>query len=204
MSAVLSVSTRVEANKTPQGYECPPDLGPLIIAIASRDVLAFERFYEFTVSQIYGRALRIVRCRATAEEVTEDVFVQIWQTTDKFDAARSTPLGWALTICHSRSLDALRRVDKAILDADPTERLDALMHQPMTTLQDLLQTKQENAAMHAAIEKLRPEQRQIIGLAFFRGLTHSEISVESQTPIGTVKSQIRRALITLRRELGAA
>jgi RNA polymerase sigma factor (sigma-70 family) len=189
MNAVLSESTRLEAGTDTQGCICPPEFEPLIYAIAAQDVCAFEKFYEFTVSQIYARALRIVRCRATAEEVTED--------------ERCSPLGWALTICHSRSLDALRRVDKAILDPEPTERLDALMQQPMASLQDFLQTKQENAAMHAAIERLQPEQRQMIGLAFFRGMTHSEISVESQTPIGTVKSQIRRALMTLRRDLGA-
>jgi RNA polymerase sigma factor (sigma-70 family) len=183
---------------------CTPDFTELIYAIASGDQKSFERFYELTVSKIFARAFRIVRCRATAEEVAEDVFVQIWQSAEKFDAERSTPLGWAMTICNSRALDALRRRDNAILDADPAERLDALIEQPLTNLLDILQAKQENAAMQAAISKLQPEQRQIIGLAFFRGLTHQEISVASQTPVGTVKSRIRRALSTLRRELGAA
>jgi RNA polymerase sigma factor (sigma-70 family) len=203
MNNVPTASAAAELRFPPSHSLRAPDFTELVYAIAGGDQKAFERFYDLTVSKISARAFRIVRCRATAEEVAEDVYVQIWQSADKFDADRSTPLGWAMTICNSRALDTLRRRDSAILDADPTERLDVIGDQSSTNLLDLLQTKQEKEAMQVAISKLQPEQRQIIGLAFFRGLTHQEISVASQTPIGTVKSRIRRALSTLRRELGA-
>jgi len=181
---------------------CPPDLAVLLAGIAAGEHRALERFYRLSIHRVFALALRIVRCRATAEEVAEDVYVQLWHSANCFDAARGSPLAWVLTICRSRAIDALRRADKAIVDADPTERLDAIV-QHLPGLQDLLQAAQDNIALHAAFAKLRPEQRQVLALAFFRGLTHAEIAATSQWPLGTVKSLIRRALGTLRAELRA-
>lgn len=178
-----------------------PELAALLSSVTAGEQRALERFYRLTISRVFGLALRIVRCRATAEEVAEDVYVQIWHSAATYDPQRGAPLGWVLTICRSRALDSLRRADKAIVDPDPTERLDAVA-QWVPCLQDLLQASQEHAALHGALARLRPEQRQILGLAFFRGLTHSEIAAEAHLPLGTIKSHIRRALATLREELG--
>jgi RNA polymerase sigma factor (sigma-70 family) len=182
---------------------CPPELAGLVAGVAAGEQRALERFYRLTISRVYGLALRIVRCRATAEDVAEDVYVQIWHSAATYDTQRGSPIAWALTICRSRAIDALRRVDSAILDADPTERLDAIT-QRGPGLQDLLQATQDNIALHAAFARLVPEQRQILALAFFRGLTHKEISQAAALPLGTVKSHIRRGLATLREELGTA
>jgi RNA polymerase sigma factor (sigma-70 family) len=180
---------------------CPPELVSLLQGVTAGEQRALERFYRLTISRVFGLALRIVRCRATAEEVAEDVYVQVWHSAATYDAQRGSPLAWVLTICRSRALDSLRRADRAIVDPDPTERLDAIANlEP--GLQDLLQATQEHAALHAALARLRPEQRQILGLAFFRGLTHTEIAAEAQLPLGTIKSHVRRALATLREELG--
>jgi RNA polymerase sigma-70 factor (ECF subfamily) len=156
-----------------------------------------------TIGKVFGLALRIVRNRASAEEVAEDVYVQIWHSAATYDPQRGSPLGWTLTICRSRAIDSLRRADKAIVDPDPTERLDAVV-QLEPGLQDLLQASQEHAALHAALTRLQPVQRQVLGLAFFRGLTHPEIAAMADMPLGTIKSHIRRALNTLRQELGTA
>ena len=181
----------------------PPELAALVAGVAAGEQRALERFYRLTIHKVFALALRIVRCRATAEEVAEDVFVQIWHSAARYDPQRGSPLAWALTICRSRAIDALRRADSAIVDADPTERLDAIV-QHLPGLQDLLQAAQDNAALHGAFAKLRPEQRQVLTLAFFRGLTHPEIAAASKLPLGTVKSLIRRALNTLRVELRPA
>ena len=176
------------------------DLAALVGSMAVGEHRALDALYRATISRVYGLALRIVRCRATAEEVAEDVFVQAWRSAASFDPQRAPPLGWLLTICRSRAIDALRRADRAIVDADPTERLDAIVqHQP--GLQDLLQATQDHAALHAALTRLGAEQRQLLGLAFFRGLTHPEIAQQTGLPLGTVKSHIRRALATLREDL---
>lgn len=190
------------ALEPPPQRQCPLVLAALVVGVAAGEQRALERFYRLTIRRVFGLALRMVRCRATAEEVAEDVYVQIWCSAVTYDAQRGSPLTWALTICRSRAIDALRRADSAIVDADPTERLDAItQHGP--GLQDLLQATQDNTALHAAVARLMPEQRQIVALAFFRGLTHSEISQAAELPLGTVKSHIRRGLATLREELGA-
>jgi RNA polymerase sigma-70 factor (ECF subfamily) len=183
--------------------ESPPELAAVMAGVAAGEQRALERFYRMTISKVFGLALRIVRNRATAEEVAEDVYVQVWHSAATYDPRRGSPLGWALTICRSRAIDSLRRADKAILDPDPTERLDAVA-QLMPGLQDLLQASQEHAALHAALNRLQPIQRQLLGLAFFRGLTHPEIAATAHMPLGTIKSHIRRALATLHEELGTA
>jgi RNA polymerase sigma-70 factor (ECF subfamily) len=183
--------------------EVPADaeLPTLVAAIGNGEQRALERFYRKTLGRVFGLALRIVRCRATAEEVAEDVYVQIWHSAASYDPRRGSPLAWALTITRSRAIDALRRADEAIVDPDPGTRADALT-EPTPGLQDLLQATQQNAALHAALARLRPEQRQLLSLAFFRGLTHPEIVAASGLPLGTVKSHIRRALGVLRDDLG--
>jgi RNA polymerase sigma factor (sigma-70 family) len=185
----------------PLASDCAPELAALLAGVTSGEQRALERFYRLTISRVFGLALRIVRCRATAEEVAEDVYVQVWHTAATYDPKRGSPLAWVLTICRSRAIDTLRRADKAIVDPDPTERLDAIS-QPLPGAQDLLQATQERTALHSALARLRPEQRQILGLAFFRGLTHPEIAATAFMPLGTIKSHIRRALATLREELG--
>jgi RNA polymerase sigma-70 factor (ECF subfamily) len=205
MNAVLaesSSSNRARLAPTqPQPLPCPPELAALVEGIAAGEQRALERFYRLTIGRVFGLAWRIVGCRATAEEVAEDVYVQVWHSAAHYDAQRGTPLGWALTICRSRAIDTLRRADPAILDEDPTERLDATRQQ-VPGLQDLLQATQENTRLHAALSRLRPEQRQMLALSFFRGLSHQEIADHMLLPLGTVKSVIRRSLSALREELG--
>jgi RNA polymerase sigma-70 factor (ECF subfamily) len=187
----------------PLESESPPELAALMAGVAAGEQRALERFYRQTIGRVFGLALRIVRNRATAEEVAEDVYVQVWYSAATYDPQRCTPLGWALVICRSRAIDSLRRADKALVDPDPTERLDAAA-QLVPGLQDLLQATQEHAALHAALTRLQPVQRQLLGLAFFRGLTHAELVAATHLPLGTIKSHIRRALATLREELGTA
>ncbi len=187
----------------PLQLDSMPELAAVLAGVAAGEQRALERFYRLTIGKVFGLALYIVRNRATAEEVAEDVYVQIWHSAATYDPRRGTPLGWALTICRSRAIDTLRRADRAIVDSDPTQRLDAVTHLA-PGLQDLLQASQDNAALHAALGRLLPVQRQILGLAFFRGLTHLEIAASMQMPLGTIKTHIRRALATLREQLGTA
>jgi RNA polymerase sigma-70 factor (ECF subfamily) len=104
-------------------------------------------------------------------------------------------------ICRSRSLDARRRMDPAILLADPWESLDAGTEEADNP-QGFLEATQDRSALHQALARLSASQRQLVGLAFIRGLTHSEISRQLKLPLGTVKSQMRQALGDLRRGLG--
>jgi len=199
----MNIQLARDGHFNPERGPCPQADEPaaMMAAIAAGDQRALVRLYNQAVSQVYGLALRITRRRETAEEVTEDVFVQVWHTAARYSPLRGTPMGWVLTICRSRAIDALRRTDTAICDPDPTERADTEALQ-VPGLQDLLQCSQQHAELHAAIRRLQPLQRQLLSLAFFRGMTHQELAEHMHMPLGSVKSHLRRTLARLRQELG--
>ena len=188
----------------PRGKLAPePELehGRLLVAVANGDEQALGAFYDATVSRVYGLALRIVRWREAAEEVVEDVYMQVWQQADRFDVSRGKPLTWLLTICRSRALDFLRRDDEAMAHPEP----ETLVREPSderANPQDLLLAMERNTQLYAVLENLLPIQRQLLALAFFRGMTHQEIADHAQMPLGTVKSHVRKALDKMRELLG--
>jgi RNA polymerase sigma factor (sigma-70 family) len=174
--------------------------GRWLSAIAKGDEQALGALYDATVGRVYGLALRIVRQREAAEEVVEDVYMQVWQQARRFDVARGKPLTWLLTICRSRALDFLRRDDDAMVHPEPetlvTERRDE-----RADPQDMLLTLERNSKLYAILATLIPVQRQLLALAFFRGMTHQEIAAHTQIPLGTVKSHVRKALDKMREQL---
>jgi RNA polymerase sigma-70 factor (ECF subfamily) len=177
-----------------------PDAGALAVLlrrVCAEDEDAFAELYDATVARVHGLALRILREPRAAEEVTEDVFFQVWRQARRYDPARGRPLAWMLTIARSRALDHLRRRDPAQSHAEPDTLLEA---EPAAAggPQDLLVASRDNARVHAALASLDPVPRQLIALAFFRGYTHEEIALHEDLPVGTVKSHIRRALAALR------
>lgn len=169
-----------------------------ISRVVRQDEQALAELYEAMAGRIYGLALRITRHVQTAEEVTEDAFWQIWRQAPRFDARRGSVVTWMLTIARSRALDALRRTDR-------TEALDEESladQQADSDPHDLLAAVQRQHRLHSALRRLDPLPRQLLALAFFRGLSHEEIASQMSLPLGTVKSHIRRALLHLRELLG--
>ncbi len=156
--------------------------------------------YE-TVARAYGLALRICQDAAVAEDVTGDVYCQSWNEAGRYHAGRSRVLTWLLIICRSRAIDAARARNAALAHEVPEMLVDEENHGTEVGPEELLDVTQSNAALHAVLATLAPVQRQIIGLAFFRGLSHQEIAAHACLPLGTVKSHIRRALELLRRDL---
>jgi len=176
----------------------------LVAGMAARDEAALAAFYDATVARAYGMALRVTRNAALAEEVVADAYHQAWREAARYDGDRSRPLTWLLMICRSRALDALRARDPAVAHAEP-ETLVAEGDQACATdPQDLVAAIEASDALHAALARLTAAQRQMLALAFFRGCSHQEIAVQTSLPLGTVKSQIRRALVALRQKLAAA
>ncbi|HWP00079.1 MAG TPA: sigma-70 family RNA polymerase sigma factor [Methylococcus sp.] len=168
--------------------------------IVDQDQQAFAALYEAMIGKVYGLALRITRRVPLAEEVAEDTFWQIWRQAPRFDAARGSAAAWIMTIARSRALDALRGIDPAECEAEPGEPAGSEASSRDDPL-DLLAAMQRGHRLHAALAGLDPESRQLVALAFFRGLSHEEIAAQTQLPLGTVKSQIRRALARLRQAL---
>ncbi len=185
-----------------------PQLQAWLARVVRQDEAALADLYRSTVGRVYGLALRIVRNPALAEEVAEDTFWQVWRQAPRFDATRGTALAWLLTIARSRALDALRARQRAQADtvsadalgeAFETEREES---DAVDNPHDLLQAVQINQQLHQALEQLEAMPRQLVALAFFKGLTHEEIAGQTGLPLGTVKSHIRRALTALRKWLG--
>jgi RNA polymerase sigma factor (sigma-70 family) len=168
----------------------------LVAGIAYRDEAALARLYEELIGRVYGLALRVTRDIGLAEEVAEDVFWQVWRQAPRFDSGRGAVTAWVLTIARSRALDALRRVQPVQLEADMT--LIAEAESTAGSPHDLLAATQRDQSVHRALADLEPLPRQLVSLAFFRGLTHEEISVHTALPLGTVKSHLRRSLQQLR------
>jgi RNA polymerase sigma-70 factor (ECF subfamily) len=175
-----------------QGTE--PNLRVWISQVVARDENALASLYEAMAGRVYGLALRITRNVQTAEEVVEDTFWQIWRQAPRFDPARGNATAWMLTMTRSRALDALRRVDQVASDTESGEREADLADGP----EDLLASSEAGKQLDAALARLEPLPRQLVALAFFRGLSHEEIATHTGLPLGTVKSHIRRALVRLR------
>jgi RNA polymerase sigma factor (sigma-70 family) len=167
-----------------------------LAAIALRDEAALSAFYDATVNRVYGLALRITRQPESAAEVVSDVYFQVWREAGRYDARRGNVAAWLMTICRSRALDLLRRADEAEAHPEPESLRPEAAEQD--TAQDLLAATQQHAALHGALLRLEPLQRQLIALAFFRGLSHQEIAAHARLPLGSVKSCIRKALAVLR------
>jgi RNA polymerase sigma-70 factor (ECF subfamily) len=173
-----------------------------IAGIVDHDERALLALYEATLSRVYGLVLRLVRRSQLAEEVAEDVYFQVWRQAPRFDPARGRPLTWLLGMARSRAIDAIRREARfqhETLDDDATAPASAPVGE---SGDELLAVAQGHAELHRALLLLKPQPRQLVALAFFNGLSHEEIASQTRLPLGTVKSQIRRALITLREALG--
>lgn len=172
-------------------------------AVVDHDETALHALYEATLSRVYGLVLRLVRRPQLAEEVVEDVYFQVWRQAPRFDAERGRPLTWLLGMARSRAIDALRR--EARFQHEALDEEATPVPAPATESGDeLLAVAQGHAQLHRALLLLKPQPRQLVALAFFSGLSHEEIASQTHLPLGTVKSQIRRALATLREALGDA
>lgn len=174
----------------------------LVERIAGADQKSLEALYDATVGRVFAMARGITRNLQCAEEVTEDVYWQVWRQALRFDRRRGPVMAWLLTLARSRSLDHLRKRDDALSHPEP-ELLRAdedAVHDDDPAAQ--LAAAQQQRSLNAALDRLDPLPRQLLSLAFQRGLTHDEIAEQTQLPLGTVKSHIRRALLTLRGALG--
>ncbi|MFN0302569.1 MAG: sigma-70 family RNA polymerase sigma factor [Burkholderiales bacterium] len=170
----------------------------LLGSMAKGDEAALGSLYDAAIGRVYGFALRIVSQPGAAEEIASDVFLQAWREAGRYDSTRAKVMTWLLMICRSRALDLLRaRESNEVLHDAP----ETLVDEPggeRSAPPDLLEAIESAHALHAALAKLVPIQRQLLSLAFFRGFSHQEIALHADLPLGTVKSHIRRAVEAMR------
>ena len=148
---------------------------------------------------VYSLALRIVRDQADAEDVTQEVFVQVWRQADRFDPARGSVVGWLLTIARARAIDVVRRRGTRPAPAGNIAALDTSDDAPAQDVQ--IEWAQRAEGVRTALESLPLLQRLAVELAFFDGLTHAQIAEQLEVPLGTVKTRVRLGLLRLRDRL---
>jgi RNA polymerase sigma-70 factor (ECF subfamily) len=168
------------------------DDSSLLALVQKGDDQAMASLYERYSKLVYSVALRVLRDPAAAEDVLQEVFMQIWRNPDSFIAARGSLGGWLAIVARNRSIDTLRR-KRPRVDVDDV---------PLASSFNLADEAERNSLMERArdvIHLLPTEQRKTLEMAFFDGLTHSEIAEMTGDPLGTVKTRIRSALLTLRK-----
>jgi len=191
-------SGRQADEDSPDG--APRQLERWIAAIGSGDSESLGLLYDATLGRCYALAMRILRDPQAAEDVCEDVYLQVWRQAVRFDPARGNVIAWLLTMCRSRALDHLRRRKMEEARGD-IETLLAFEEVPGPF--DLVLGLDASSRIGEAVGRLSGAQRQVIGLAFYRGMTQQEIADHLEMPLGTVKSNTRRALAALRAAIGS-
>jgi RNA polymerase sigma-70 factor, ECF subfamily len=177
----------------------PPDVA-LVRRLLERDVNAFEELYDRHSRIVYGLVLRILQQASTAEEVVQDVFLQLWRNAAQYDTSRGPFLPWLLTLSRNRALDHLRlKSERQRRREDQSDELPAVITVP--DFESRLDLKRRALRVRELISALQPQQRRAIELAYFEGLSHSEIAAKLQEPLGTVKSWIRNGLLKLKEGL---
>lgn len=171
----------------------------LLTRTGKGDRESFERLYDRYSGVLFSTAYRILNQQEAAEDLLQDVFLQIWEKAPSFDPKRGKPLTWAITLTRNRAIDRLRSTQRRQKLSEEIER-EAELNDYKTDLSsaDEVSLSEKNRMVHGAVMQLSPEQRRVIELAFFSGLTQSEIAEKLNEPLGTVKARIRRGMMRLR------
>jgi RNA polymerase sigma-70 factor (ECF subfamily) len=179
-----------------------PDLAALLRRSSRGDQVAFEELYDAAAARIHGLVLRVVRDRAQAEEVTQEVFLDIWRTSARFDASLGSPLGWMLTIAHRKAVDRVRSAQSA----SDREGVYGSRNQDRSfdVTAESAESRLEAQRVHQAMGSLTETQRGAVELAYLGGYTHTEVAALLGVPLGTAKTRIRDGLIRLRDTLGVS
>ena len=173
----------------------------LLRKIALRDQSAMARLYDETSQIVYPLAQRMLSSPADAEEVTLDVYAQIWRTAERYSDDRGTVFSWIVNITRSRAIDHLRARRHRARASEPLPPIEVLKDDSAGP-DRLSELNQMRERVRAALTLLPPEQRTAIELAFFGGMTHSELAEHLGEPLGTVKTRLRSGMLKLRNALG--
>ncbi|HYD86905.1 MAG TPA: sigma-70 family RNA polymerase sigma factor [Vitreimonas sp.] len=172
----------------------------LVSAVAAGDQLALHALYARAHRPVFTYVFRITANRETAEELTIDVFHDVWRRASAYDAANGTVLGWIMNQARSRALDRLRFDNRQKRTPGHETEPEG---EPQADPQNVLETRQEGERLRTALARLSPSERQAIEATFFGGLTHAEAAARLNEPLGTIKTRIRSALLKLRHALAA-
>ncbi|HEX2055825.1 MAG TPA: sigma-70 family RNA polymerase sigma factor [Nitrospiraceae bacterium] len=174
--------------------------GDLIARTAQGDQAALALLYDRTSPWIFGMVMRILGSREAAEEVTLEVYVQVWRQAALYDRQRGSPAGWLTTLARTRAIDRFRADYLEKGRQTPLESAAELPSSEHDPEEDSV-GREHRRMVQSALAALPPEQREAIALAYFWGLSQSEIAERLQTPLGTIKTRIRMGMLKLREHL---
>lgn len=198
MTAPRPIRTPDDPGEGSPSSEVPPGdpLARLLKRSACGDEGAFAEFYDATVTRVFGLVLRLVRNHAIAEEVTQEVYLQVWRTASRYEESRGSAMSWLMTLTHRRAVDRIRATE-AHTRRDIAYQQDRELIDHDETF-DNVHASMNAAKVRSALASLSTNQRQVLELAYFRGHTHTEVAKIVGIPLGTAKTRIRDALIRMR------
>ncbi len=171
-------------------------LDDLMSRVSGGDAAAFADLYGATSRLVFGTALRVLRNHAQAEEVAQEVYLEVWRTAVRYDAARGTTMGWLTVMAHRRAVDCVRSTESASRRDRGFSEVLSRAQQPDPV--DVAVSRQESRDIHRALDRLPTRQRNALVLAYFDGRSHREVAEILGVPLGTAKSLIRGAVHRLR------
>jgi RNA polymerase sigma-70 factor, ECF subfamily len=181
-----------------------PSLGDSLASVLARagrgDQQAFASLYDQLAALVYGIALRVVRDPSQAQEVSQEVFVELWRLAPRYDESKGAVTTWAATVAHRRAIDRVRSEQSA---RDRLEREGDKRVVEIDIVAEAAESSFDQVRVRRAVANLNSVQREAVELAYFGGHTYREVAVLLEVPEGTVKSRIRDGMIHLRDELGA-
>lgn len=172
----------------------------LLGLVALGDKAAFARLYDATAPRLFGLARRLLIDAAQAEEVTQEVYLEIWQTATRYETNRGSAMAWMLTLAHRRAVDRIRS-SQSSRNRDTRIGIRDLQRE-YDDVAETVEIRIESERVKRALDKLTELQRQAVTLAYFKGLSHSEVAAMLHVPVGTVKTRLRDGMIRLRDEMG--
>jgi len=185
---------------SPEGTAHAAELELLLRRSAQGDEPAFGRLYDLVAARVYGLVRRVVRDPAQSEEVTQDVFLEIWRHSARFDPTKGSALSWMLTIAHRKSVDRVRSAEAACERDESYGAANQDIGHDSTA--EAVVERLDAQRVHRALATLTDTQRGALELAYLSGYTHTEVAAILDLPLGTAKTRIRDGLIRLRDTLG--
>lgn len=195
---MLTLVTREMDERAATPEQSSPD--DLLVRVASGDQQAFSELYDLLAGRVLGLVTRLLKDRAQSEEVTQEIFLEVWQNATRFDRERGSASSWVLTMAHRRAVDRVRAA-QAARDRDTRVGIRDF-ETDFDSVTESVEIRIEHERVTRALSRLTEFQRQAVTMAYYGGYSHSEMAGILGIPIGTVKTRLRDGMIRLRDELG--
>lgn len=175
-------------------------LTTLLPEVAKGDEAAFAEVYDLTAARVHGLVMRVLRNPAQSEEVTQEIYLEVWRGASRYDPGRGSPFAWLMTMAHRRAVDRVRSSQAATTRDEAWEARTREVH--FDTTAEAATTRLDAQRVRTALAELTDTQREAVSLAYLGGYTHREVASLLDLPLGTAKTRIRDGLIRLRDQMG--